>query len=101
MDVLQNLNGGSLSLILVGLCALCLVGFVLIFGVHIIGAALEAVGHGLAIILHILSGGPTQWCGCLLAIGGCGVVALVIYVAATALAACGTNPTNFCALFGR
>jgi hypothetical protein len=101
MEFLQNIDGGTASLVLVGLCALCLIGVVLFFGAQILGAVVGTFGDIFGFALELISGGPLQWCGCLLAIGGCAVVGIIVWLVAGALSSCGTQPTNFCALFGR
>ncbi len=103
MDILQqlNLNGGTATLLVIGLCVLCVVGPVLLSGLHFVAAIVGAIGHLITVALHVISGGPQAWCGCIVLIGGCGIVAFVIWLFATGLSSCATNPTNFCALFGR
>ncbi len=103
MDFLQNLHigGGTAAILLIGLCILCTVGPVLLSGLHFVGAILAGFGHLVTMVLHVVSGGPQTWCGCLVLIGGCGFVALMVWLVGTALSSCGTNPTNFCALLGR
>lgn len=101
MDFLQNIDPGSALLLLCGLCGLCIVGVVLLFGLQIIGGLLGAVGDILEIFIGLVSGGPAEWCGCLLFILGLGVCGGLIFLITAGLSACETNPTNFCALFGR
>ena len=72
---------------------MCGIGLLLAFGAHIITTIVTTIAHGLSVIAHFISGGPAVWFGCLLA--------LLVYLVSAALAACGTNPTNLCALFGR
>jgi hypothetical protein len=98
---MQGIDAGSLPLIVLGLCALCLVGGILLFGLQIIGALLGSVVDILQLFFEFLSGGPTQWCGCLVVFGGIALCAVLVAVAASALGACDTHPTNFCVLFGR
>lgn len=100
-NVLQQLNGNTAVLLAVGLCALCLVGVLLAFGLQLITGIVAAITHLAALIGHFISGGPAVWCGCLVAIGGCGVLVLLVWLITSSLATCSTNPTNFCALFGR
>ncbi len=101
MNVLQQLNGNTLALLAVGLCGLCVVGLFLAFGVHIIAGIVAAFTHIATLIGHFISGGPGVWCGCLVAIGGCGLLMLLVWLITSSLATCSTSPTNFCALFGR
>lgn len=101
MDFLQNLDPNSILLIIVAGCGLCIVGIILLFGLQLIGGALGALGSVVDIFTGILSAGPLESCGCLVVVGGCGLCGLLIALAASALNSCGTNPTNFCALFGR
>ncbi len=103
MTVLQqlNLNPTTAVLLVVGLCALCLVMPVLLSGLHVITAIVTAFTHLIGGAFHLISGGPGVWCGCLVTIGGCGFIVLVVWLIANGLSSCSTNPTNFCALFGR
>jgi hypothetical protein len=98
MDFLQNLDPGTVLLLV---CGLCIVGIILLFVFQFVGGFVDVLGNVVDLFTGILSAGPLESCGCFLLIGGCGVCALVVVLAASALNACGTNPTNFCALFGR
>ena len=98
---MPNIDPGSLPLIVLGLCCLCLVGGILLFGLQIIGALLGSVFDILQVFLEFLGGGPTQWCGCLALLGGIVLCVVLAGVAISALGTCETNPTNFCALLGR
>lgn len=101
MDFLQQINPGTAALVLVGLCALCLVLPIIFTGLHFVSVIVDGFGHILSLILHVVSGGPVQWCGCLVAIGGCGLIGLTVWLIASGLSNCGTLQTNFCALLGR
>lgn len=101
MEVLQQINPGTAVLIGVGLCALCLVLPVIFSGLHFAAVLIDGVGHLVSLIFGVISGGPLHWCGCLVAIGGCGLIAATVWLIATGLANCATYSTNFCALFGR
>ncbi len=101
MELLQNLDGGTLTLIVGGLCLLCLVLPVLLSGLSIIGAILGTLADILGALLGVLGGGPASWCGCLVVIGACGFVVLLVALIGAGLAGCDANPTNLCVLFGR
>ncbi len=103
MEFLQHLNidGGTAILLAVGLCVLCLVLPLLMTGVHFITAIIGIFSHLIGGVMQVIAGGPAQWCGCLVLIGGCGLVAFAVWLVATGLSTCATYPTNFCALFGR
>ena len=100
MQFLQNINGGTAVLVAVGLCALCLILPFLLTGLHFITAIIGLFTHFLSGIGHIVSGGPVAWCGCLVAIGGCGFIALAVWLITTGVSNCATmlHPTNFCTL---
>jgi hypothetical protein len=101
MEFLQNINGGTALLAVAGLCVLCIVLPILFSGLSIIGTIIGTFADIVGALFGILNGGPASWCGCLAAIGGCGFLVLIIAVVASGLSSCSTNPTNFCALFGR
>lgn len=101
MEFLQNVNGGTALLLVAGLCVLCLVLPVLFSGLSVIGSIIGLFADVFGTILGVLNGGPASWCGCLVVIGGCGFLVLIIAVVSSALSSCPTNPTNFCLLFGR
>ncbi len=94
MQLLQTTDTGMLLLIAIVLVALCLLIPLLLFGFQIVGSTLINV---LGLVMTILGGGPTMWCGCLvllLACALCGGVALLY-------SSCTANPSsmNFCLLF--
>lgn len=102
MEFLQNIDGSTAAIIgVAGLCLLCLVLPILMSGLHFVGMILDLVTGVIGAIIQILVGGPASWCGCLVAIAGCGLVVAVGWLIATGLSGCATNPTNFCTLFGR
>ncbi len=101
MEILQHIDGNTAILLGAGLCVLCLVLPILMSGLHFIGMILDLLTNVVGAVLNILAGGPASWCGCLLVIGGCGMVVAVVWLIATGLSNCATYPTNFCALFGR
>lgn len=101
MDFLQNLDPGSILLIIGGGCGLCIVGIILLFVFQLLGGVIGAFGNFVELFTGVLTAGPLESCGCIFLLGGCGVCALLIALAASALGACETNPTNFCALLGR
>jgi membrane-bound ClpP family serine protease len=99
-QLLQHIDPGTAALVLVGLCVLCLVLPMLMTGLHFVAAIVDGIGHVVTLALHVISGGPLQWCGCLLAIGGCGLLAGTVWLIGSGLANCASYQTNFCALFG-
>ncbi len=101
MEFLQGINGGTAALVVVGLCVLCFALPILLSGLSVIGSILGIVADVIGTLFGFLSGGPAQWCGCLVAIGACGFVIMVVALVGAGLSSCPTNPTNFCALFGR
>src|SRR5690606_17368566 len=101
MDFLQNLDPGSILLIIGGGCGLCIVGIILLFVFQLLGGVIGAFVIFVEVFMGVLTAGPLDSCGCFCLLGGCGVSALLIALAASALGACETNPTNFCALIGR
>lgn len=101
MEILQNIDGGTAVLIVAGLCVLCLVLPILMSGLHFVGMIVDLLGNIVGAVLGIIAGGPAQWCGCLLAIGGCALVGVFAWLITTGLSSCATYHTNFCALFGR
>lgn len=102
MEILQQLDGSTVAILAVaGLCLLCLILPILMSGLHFVGMILDLITGVIGAILQLLAGGPAQWCGCLVAIFGCGLVAAVVWLVVTGLSSCDTAHTNFCALFGR
>ena len=102
MDLSQLLNGENTILIALGCVCLCVVGFVLMSGLQIVGGLLGTVSSVVEIVFDVLSGGPVSWCGCLVllfvCVGGVGGA----YLISQALASCGTpQAINLCSLFGR
>ncbi len=79
----------------------CVAGLGLALILPLASAVLTIVGGLLDFVMDLVAGGPTTWCGCLLAlvvIGGCcGIAALISYVLST----CGTpQAVNFCVWLG-
>ena len=102
IQVIQQLNiqPGTAALVGAGLCVLCLVLPLLTTGVHFITTIVSAVTHLITSAVHVISGGPVAWCGCLVAIGACGVIAMVVWFLANAPSSCAVHATNFCNLLG-
>lgn len=87
-------------LLIVVVCGLCLVGFVLLMVVQLIGGVFDIFFGLFEFVGGIIEGGPIAWCGCLVLIGGCGLCAGTIYVVTQLLSTCGTpDAVNFCRLF--
>ncbi len=99
-DFLQHIDPGTAALVGVGLCALCLVLPVIFTGLNFITGLITIFTHALGTLTHIVSGGPLAWCGCLVAIGGCGFIVMMAWLLASAPASCAAHPTNFCSLLG-
>ena len=102
MNILQQLNisPGTAALIAAGLCVLCLVLPVVLSGLNVITTIVTTFTHLISSGLHVVSGGPVAWCGCLMAIAGCGLIVMVVWFLANAPASCAAHPTNFCGLLG-
>ncbi len=102
MDILQqlHLSPAAAGIIIVALCALCLILPILTSGIHFITSIVSAFTGLIGSALHVVSGGPVAWCGCLVAIGACGFIAMVVWFLANAPSSCAAHPTNFCSLLG-
>lgn len=99
-DFLQQLDPGTAILIVVGCVLLCGVGFLLLFGLQVIGTLIGALTGFFELFAGILAGGPVAWCGCGLLLMACALCAGVVLFVATALPNCETNPVMFCRFFG-
>jgi hypothetical protein len=97
---LQNIDTGTAVLLAVGCVLLCGVGFLLVFGLQIIGTLLGTLTGFIEVFIHILAGGPVAWCGCGLLVMACGLCAVVTLMIANAIPNCETNPIMFCRLLG-
>lgn len=97
MQILQNVDLGTLLLLTIGCVFLCVIGLLLFFGLQILGTGLNAFLGVFHLLESMINGGPGVWCGCLVLVFGCAIVLAVAYLAAT----CGSNPSsmNFCLLF--
>lgn len=100
MEILQSLNLEATSPVILGLCCsmLCIVSFVLIQLLQVVGGLLEIVVMLIEVPLELFQSCP---CGCLVLgiflCGGCAVVAAI----ASVLPACGTaDAVNLCRLLG-
>ena len=99
--MLQNVDLGTILLVVVGCVLLCGVGIILFFGMQFLGTALSAVTTLAQVFTHILSGGPVSWCGCLLLLISCVACAGIAIFVASVLPQCsGANAMNFCRLLG-
>ncbi len=94
MQLSQTTDTGTLLLIGIVLVALCLIIPLLLFGLRVVGSSLFNI---LGLVITILSGGPTMWCGCLVLLLACGLCVGGVLLYST----CSTNPSsmNFCLLF--
>lgn len=97
-QLLQTTDIGTLLFIAIGCVLLCVVGLVLLFGLQLLGTTFQTVFGVFELVGSILNGGPVAWCGCLLVLAICGIIASAVYV----YTSCAANPAsmNFCALFG-
>lgn len=101
MDFLQNFDATSALTVAIICGGLCLVGVVLFFGIQILAGTFELFAGFFELFTGILAGGPFAWCGCLMAILGCGLVIVIVMFIFTNLQNCsGPNAMNFCRLFG-
>jgi hypothetical protein len=98
-SLLQNVDLGTLLVLVVGAVLLCVVGVILFFGVQIISSTLGLVVNFFDLFGDILGGGPISWCGCLLVLLVCAGCAGIGLLAVT----CNSNPAsmNFCVFFSR
>ena len=97
-----DINLSNALPIILGCVCLCGVGFVFIFGLHIIGGFLHTFTSIIGVFVHILSGGPVSWCGCLVLLVLCVGVAGFAILIAQGLSTCGTaQAINFCTLLGQ
>lgn len=101
MELLQNIDGGTLALLAVGLCVLCLVLPILLSGLSILGSIIGLIADLAGTLIGLVSSGPSGWCGCLVVLGGCGFLVLAVALIGAGLSGCDANPTNLCVLFGR
>jgi hypothetical protein len=98
-NLLQNVDLGTLLVLVVGAVLLCVVGVILFFGLQIISSTLGLVVNFFDLFAGIIGGGPVSWCGCLLVVVICGGCAGIALLAVT----CSSNPgsMNFCVFFAR
>lgn len=99
-EFLQNIDLGGLTAIVLGCGVLCVAGFLLFFGLQIIGTILGTFVGFLEIFVGVLAGGPVAWCGCALLLMACGVCGVMAVLIANAIPACETNPIMFCRFLG-
>ena len=99
---LQNFNANS-ALTIAAICGgLCLVAVILFFGLQLISGTFGVVIGIVELFVHVFSGGPIAWCGCLLLLASCAVCSGIVIALLTILPKCGTpEAVNFCQLFGR
>ena len=98
-NLLQNVDLGTLLVLVVGAVLLCVVGVILFFGLQIISSTLGLVVNFFDLFAGILGGGPVSWCGCFLVLVICMGCAGIALLAVT----CSSNPgsMNFCVFFAR
>jgi hypothetical protein len=89
--MLPNIDLGTLLFLSIGAVFLCVIGLLLFFGIQVLGTSLNAV---LGLFGTLVTGGPVVWCGCLVLLGICVVLAGGVIVITT----CTANPSsmNFC-----
>jgi hypothetical protein len=101
VEILQTLDAGNATLLVIGCVLLCAVGFVLLLVLQILGSALEIFTSIFGILGDVAGGEPLGMCGCLVLVLGCCGCAGGGIVLAQMLATCGTpQAVNFCRLFG-
>lgn len=102
MDFLANIDPGT-WLLLGGACALiCAVLFVLGLFFQVIGSIVDVFSGLFGLVFGVLGGGPVSWCGCLVALFGCGLCGGLTLLMTNILQTCGTpQAVNFCRLLGR
>jgi hypothetical protein len=102
MDIGQLLGNANPLLIGLGLCALCIVGVILLFSLQLLSSVFDIIGTVFELLFGAIGGEPTSCCGCITVIGGCALVGGLIAVANSLLSTCGTpQATNWCNLLGR
>ncbi|NWF68755.1 MAG: hypothetical protein HXY40_06705 [Chloroflexi bacterium] len=98
---LQNLDAGTILLIVVGCGLLCVVGIGLLFSMQILASVVGMFSGVVQVISTLIQGGPLAWCGCILLFVICIAVVIVGIWFASILATCGTpDAVNFCRFFG-
>lgn len=100
MNFLSGLDPNLAALLPVACVVLCVLGVVLILGAQVLGIAANLVGTITGLISGVTAN-PVSCCGCLTVIGLLALCGGGYFVLTQFLASCGTNPTNFCSLFGR
>lgn len=101
MDVLQNIDAGTILVLSLACATICGIVVVLFFGLQIIGTVFGFLTGIIEFVTQIVSGGPISWCGCLVVFLACGFCAVTAFSMATILQSCGTpDAVNFCSLFG-
>lgn len=97
----ENIDLNSTLLIGVGLCALCVVGVLLLFVLQFLGIFTDAVGTVFDLVFGLVGAEPFSCCGCLTVLGALAIVVVLVWFANSVLATCGTpDAVNFCAWFG-
>jgi len=91
--MLQNIDIGTLLFLSIGAVFLCVIGLLLFFGLQVLGTTANAL---LGFFATLVTGGPVVWCGCLVVIFICALVAGGAILVTT----CNANPSaiNFCLL---
>ena len=101
MELLQGIDPGFAVLVVVGCGLLCVAGLAILFVFQLASGLFEIIGTLIGAIGGVLGGGPFAWCGCLVAIFGCGICGLITVSLASVIPQCNTpNAVNFCRLLG-
>jgi hypothetical protein len=98
---MENIDAGTILLIVVGCAGLCVVGIGLLFSLQILTSVVGMFAGIAEVIGAVLSGGPLAWCGCILLFVICGAVVIIALWLVSILSSCGTaDAVNFCRLLG-
>jgi hypothetical protein len=98
---MENVDAGTILLVVVGCGVLCVIGVGLLFSLQILTSIVGAFANVAEVLGAVLSGGPLAWCGCILLFVICGAVILLSIWLVSILSTCGTaDAVNLCRLLG-
>lgn len=100
MNILSGLDPNLAAWLPIICVGACILGVVLVLGAQVLGIAANLIGTVTGVISGI-AGNPVSCCGCLTLFGLVALCGGGWLVVNQLLESCGTNPTNFCSLFGR
>ena len=98
MQFLEFLNIDPGILNILSIVLLCAVGVVILVVFSAIGNILGFAFNLVEVFVDVLQGGPVAWCGCLVFLFICIMIA---FISIFALSNCGgPDPVNLCRIFG-